>query len=415
MKTPFSIWNPSTWSLNSPRPEDLGKARKDGGVSGKLKSSTEYESALEIGTFESNIRLAEDLITPDRRSLNYHYKEFLKDGHLLSLVNTRLNKILSEPFGLYSDSGKLDKKATDLLRRPWFDRFVKLVLDAEFWGFSLIEIPTIGPGGEIEDVFLIPRDNVDQVNGKIYKRSENWYGVGMDFRSGPLVKNLMEVSQGKRYLGLLLQAGKYVIYKKYALSDWSRHSEKFGMPAVVLKTDTTDKARLDKKQAFLENFGSNSWTIVDDGDEIELLETQKTDPYKIYKEAIDAQNNELSKVILGQTGTSDEKAFVGSAEVHERILDDYTLTDLRRIIWEVNYKLIPRLILQGYTQLKGLSFDYEQNRKEEDETKSAGIDPKNPKSPKPEEDDEKKKLSLSPGMERALSLIELYNPSIPNS
>jgi len=56
----------------------------------------------------------------------------------------------------------------------------------------------------------------------------------------------------------------------------------------------------------------------------------------------------------GQTGTSDEKAFVGSAEVHERILDDWHHSRLRRYANIINYKLIPFLVYHGYP-LEGLT------------------------------------------------------------
>jgi len=404
MDKKFNLLRPSTWfdnqALAAPTGEDVTKKRQKGGTAGKLKQVTEYESKLEIQNFVDNVRLAEDLTAPDRRPLNYHYKEFMKDAHLASLVNTRINKVLAEPFGLYDDNGKLNEEATSLLKRPWFDRFVKYALEARFYGFSIIELPQIAPGREVENVFLIPRDNVDQVAGTIHIHSTNWEDNGIPFREGPLVKDLIEISGGPRDLGLLMICGKWVIYKGYSVSDWSRHSEKFGMPSIAIKTDTSDTKNIDAKEAFLRDFGANAYAILDLTDEIQLIEAAKNDPYKIYDSLIERADAQLSKIVLGQTGTTDEKAFVGSAEVHERTLDDYILADLRSLVYDINYKVIPRLLLRGYP-IKGLSFDYKVNREEERDPgamkKSAGL-----------EDEGEKKLYLSPGIRQILNISSLY-------
>lgn len=408
-KKEFSLFSPSTWFNRGLQAPDLStgdlstKKHKNAGLGGKLSQATEFESKLEIAEFNSNVELAEHLTSPDRRPLNYHYKQALKDAHLSTQVSTRKNKILSEPFGLYNEAGKLDEKATRLLKKPWFDKFIKYAIDAKLWGFSVIELEGLTSTGHISGVKMIPRNNVDQVNGVIHLRSESWEGNGYPFREGPLVKNLIEISEGPRDLGILLNCVKWVIYKNYSVSDWSRHSEKFGMPAIALKTDTTDKNNLDKKEAFLSSFGANAYTILDLDDELSLIEAAKNDPFNIYDKMIDRADAQISKQILGQTGTTEEKAFVGSAEVHERVLEDYTLADIRSLVYDINYKLIPRLILKGYP-LKGLYFDYEINRKEEKAPKST-----TPKKREPEEEDEdEKKLSLSPDLERLLRTSLYY-------
>lgn len=58
--------------------------------------------------------------------------------------------------------------------------------------------------------------------------------------------------------------------------------------------------------------------------------------------------DEISMLVNGQTGTADEKSYVGAAEVHERILNKYTLARLQRIQRVINDQLIPFLIYWGY-------------------------------------------------------------------
>lgn len=87
------------------------------------------------------------------------------------------------------------------------------------------------------------------------------------------------------------------------------------------------------------------------------MQIKNTDFYKIYLENIQSCNENISKLINGQTGTTDEKAYVGSAEVHERILNDYTFSRLRKMEYIINNQLIPFLIYWGYP-LNDCKFQY---------------------------------------------------------
>ena len=58
-------------------------------------------------------------------------------------------------------------------------------------------------------------------------------------------------------------------------------------------------------------------------------------------------NSEISKLILGQTGTLDEKAYVGSAEVQERVLKNVAYNDEFFIEGVLNYQLVPMMIRLG--------------------------------------------------------------------
>jgi hypothetical protein len=58
-------------------------------------------------------------------------------------------------------------------------------------------------------------------------------------------------------------------------------------------------------------------------------------------------NSEISKLILGQTGTLDEKAYVGSAEVQERVLKNVAYNDEFFIEGVLNYQLVPMMTRLG--------------------------------------------------------------------
>lgn len=369
------------------------KAAERKPIQAKLNRYTKWETELQINTFEENVKLAEDLLIPDRKFLLGHYDEFVKDGHVSATIGQRKNKVLAEPFAIYDDNGNVIDDQTDLLLRPWFEKFLSYSLDEVFFGHSLIELLFDKGSNMVHDCAIIPRDHVRPEYGHLLPDATN-FDNHWEYRKNPLLKNkLIEVIRDARFLGSLLTVGKYVIYKKYAHTDWSRHSERYGSPMMVAFTNTIDKESLDQKEEFLRDFGHNGYALLNEGDKVELLESAKTDPFKIYLEQLNYCNSEISKALLGQTGTTDEKSFVGSAEVHERVLDDFLVADMRRIKYVVNDRLIPSLQYFGYN-MTGL-FDWKVNH-EEDKAPSVKQEGKDPQKKKMKETELSALYDLAP-------------------
>ena len=59
--------------------------------------------------------------------------------------------------------------------------------------------------------------------------------------------------------------------------------------------------------------------------------------------------------LVAYTGTSDVKAWAGSAEVHERVLTEFTKARMKRVQDIINYRLFPFLVAHGYP-LEGYEF-----------------------------------------------------------
>jgi phage gp29-like protein len=169
------------------------------------------------------------------------------------------------------------------------------------------------------------------------------------------------------------------------------------MPFIWLKTGTEDKQELDRLEALCRNFASNGYMITNLEDGVEIVETAKSDVHKIYQENAKFCDEQISKCINGQTGTSDEKAFVGSAEVHERILDDFHHARLRYASNLTNYSLFPFLQYHGY-QLEGTVFRF------------PGLDVKAEEPAEPEQDPSLE-TPPAPGAEKKKPQAKLKLPS----
>lgn len=323
-------------------------------VSHKITRNYQYRIELDLDNLKAAVDAARLPDNPQRENLYIIYDLISKDSHLASQIRTAKQTVQQSGFFISGKDGKPNKEQTELLQQGWFDDFIDLALDAEFWGHSLIEFGQLNQDKRFIDVELIPRLNVIPEEGLVVARIHD--RVGIDYRKVMTRFALIEVG-GKYDLGLLELASKEVIQKNYARTDWSQASEKYGMPLLKIKTETQDTKELDRMESSAQNFGSSGYVILGQDDDADIIADKGTDRYKIYQENINLCDAQISKLINGQTGTSDEKAFVGSAEVHERILNDYTLSRLRRMQFLINSKLFPFLTWWGYP-LESAKFQY---------------------------------------------------------
>jgi len=77
---------------------------------------------------------------------------------------------------------------------------------------------------------------------------------------------------------------------------------------------------------------------------------------------IDRANGEMSKRVLGGSGLTDEKTFVGSTDVQFRLAKDRFMSDKLLVKNVINQQLFPRLIMLSpvYSILKGHYFEWDE-------------------------------------------------------
>lgn len=320
-----------------------------------------YEVALDQQKYAGAIRAAEDPARPDREMLYAFYRQALFDGHLISQLSTRSKKMKGEPFSIVDEKGKPDEQALRLFQRPWFRQVQKHFMDTIFQGFSLIEFNDV-QNGEFTGVTLIPRALVIPETQVIKIGTTEF-----PYLNTKEADFLMEIGDPFD-LGLLKIATIYTIYKRYNYSDWAKRNEKYGMPMLFLMTHARDEKELDERTHALQNFGREFWASLPAGDEIKQLESGQAFAFQTYEKMLDRCDAEISKLINGQTLTSDTgndgSGNRALGEVHERVLNEYTEDDMRDFQDFVNYSLIPFMKGHGYS-LEGKSFLFNRFRMED--------------------------------------------------
>ncbi|HMP13432.1 MAG TPA: DUF935 family protein [Saprospiraceae bacterium] len=370
----MSIWSNLSWSnirnlfqeasnrlsqLRTNPSRELAATRPDfdptpKGVIKNIVRQFQSRVEMEMRIWKRAVESAEYVLRPRRNELYRVYHRAMEDDHLLGQVRTAHFTVQMADFKLMRNGQELeDEKA--LLERPWMLNYIRHCVDAELWGHSLVEFDgRKNEAGEFTRVMLVPRIHVRPEYGLVvvFEHDED----GIPYREQPYEEFLLEIGEPED-LGLLKVLSKLAIRKEYAMVDWSRRNEKYGMPFLAIKTASRNKEEIDEKAKMAAEFGSNSWAIFDDQDDVQMLESFASYTYQSFESLADRMDRGMSILVNGQTGTTEEKSFVGSAEVHERILNTYTKARMLRIQNHINEKLMPFLVRHGYP-LEGVEFQY---------------------------------------------------------
>lgn len=298
----------------------------------------------DIATWRNAVNQAESLTYPNRQELYRLYKDVVLDAHLTSCINTRKYQLLQSEFKVVDKAGNENEEKTQLLKMKWFYDFVNHSLDSLYYGFSLIQFGKL-ENMEFQTIDLVPRHYVKQEFDIVVETPSSITGVNfLDSKFKAWV-----IGVGDKYdLGLLMKCAPLVLWKKGALQAWAEYCEVFGTPIRIGKTNVRDEATRTNMENFLKNMGVSAYGVFDTDDLVEIIESNKTDAFGVFNEMITRCNSEISKLILGQTGTADEKSFTGSANVHERVLKMYGEADGMWLSGVFQYQLLPLLNLQGF-------------------------------------------------------------------
>ena len=224
------------------------------------------------------------------------------------------------------------------MKQTWFRHFLNYSLDSLAWGHSLIQLKDI-VNNTITGVELIPRQFVKP---ELHIVAQTWTDItGNDYLESPFKEWCISVGDSHS-LGLYMKAAPLIIWKQAALGAWAEYQEVFGSPMRYLKTNVLDAATKQSGIDMMENMSSATWAVIDTNDELIVSESSKADAFRVFDEMINRVNSEIAKLFLGQTGTTDEKSYVGSAEVQERILESYEENDEHFILGVINDELIPK-------------------------------------------------------------------------
>ena len=312
----------------------------------KIEVTQTRRASQDIDSWRNAIKSAESIFSPRRVLLYDLYSEILLDGHLTAVIEKRKLSVSNTPLHFVQE-GKVNQQITNMIATENFLVLLGYILESKIWGHSLIEL-------SFEDGILvpqlIPRKHVVPEKGIILRNQNDV--AGFSFRELPYQNYTLEVGE-KDSLGLLMKAAQYVIYKRGGFGDWAQYCELFGMPFRVAKYDGYDeKTRTDLENA-LKAAGSAAYIVIPKEADLNFIQNNTSGSSILYDMLIDTCNKELSKLILGQTMTTEAGGALAQAKVHQEVEKEIHYADKLFVKNILNDRLIPLLQVHGFNVVGG--------------------------------------------------------------
>lgn len=299
--------------------------------------------------------------TPQRIRMQRMFLDTGKNEHVKACLVKRNRLTTLRKFKICDDDGKEDENLTKLFKKKWFRKFLIHVLNANYYGYSLISL-----GAVVNDAFpdldVIRRWNVspdrDNVTAFVYSLS------GPDFKDKEYepwhiwVPTATETGEGKCGYGLFYEIAKTEILLRNNTQYNADYQEVFGQPIRVAHTTKTEEHERGELDKALRNMGSQAYIILDDGDDkIELIESKNAGTaYQSYGDFEKRMEARITKVILGHADAmasipgklgSGQKQGAEESPV-EKAMDDIQVEDGTLCEDVVNEELLPRMRLFGF-------------------------------------------------------------------
>lgn len=161
------------------------------------------------------------------------------------------------------------------------------------------------------------------------------------------------VHRAKAKSGLTIRGGLarpvawLYFFQSFTLKDWAIFAEAYGQPMRLGKFDPG--ASPEDKRVLLEavhSIGSDFAAIIPQAMAVEFIQAQITGSTDLYERRADWLDRQTSKVVLGQTGTTDSSNGSGyaQAKVHDEVREDIVDSDAEQLADTLNQQLVIPLV-----------------------------------------------------------------------
>ncbi len=285
------------------------------------------------------------------------FEDLLRDPQVRSNLETRRLGVIGKEWTVESASEKrqdlkIAEFVTEALKAFDFDGARKSLLQGILTGFKVSEIMWEYSEGDV------------WIKEMIGKPSRRWsFGLLRElrmltrantFEGDPVPDRKFQVfrytsDNGSPYGdGIGSSLWWPVWFKKNAIKFWLIYSEKFGSPTVVGKYPVgTPASQQDALLAALQAVQQESAIKIPDTMIVELLEAKRAGGMNNYEMLSSFMNAEISKIILGQTLTTEMGKQGGSfaaSKTHEEVREDYMKADADLLANQLNAQVVRWLV-----------------------------------------------------------------------
>lgn len=294
--------------------------------------------AAEEGDAVAYLELAEDLEE--------------KDLHYRSVIGTRKLQVANLPVSVEAATDdKHDVENADMVRElmasPAVQHALYDVLDAVGKGFSVCEIMWDASDTNrwhVQEILWRPPVwfEFDRADGRtILLRGEG--GVGEPLAPFRFIRHVHRTKSGFPIRGGLARPVAWAwLFKNFGIKDWVIFAEAYGHPLRVGKYDHQTASARDKEVLLsaVRNIATDAGAIIPKGMDLEFIEAKIAGNIDLFERLVKFLDNQVSKGVLGQTGTADSGPYTGTAEVQAEVREDIEKDDARQLAATLGRDLI---------------------------------------------------------------------------
>ena len=327
----------------------------------------------DVQSWRDAIKEAEQAYFQHRVKMQILFADTVLNGHVSACIDKRKRLTLQRDFEIIVN-GKESEKVEEIFKTKWFSELVSYVLDAEFYGYSLVSLGDC-IDSNFPEMTLIKRENVspDRLNVAAFpymltgdQFMEEPYSTWHIYGDTP-----SENGHSRCGYGILYKVAMYEIICRNLIGANATAAELFGMP---LRHGKTNKTEEDERQAFADSLsamGSAGWVVTDMEEEIEYIQNSTgASGHQIYENLEKRCEAKISKLILGHADALDsvpgKLGNDGEESPASKSLKEIKISDGAVIENIVNNQLFPKLRQIGFNIPEGAKFSYSNNDETEE-------------------------------------------------
>lgn len=344
---------------NAPRKEILDRYYTEQSGSNPYQRQAADIRTKEIEDWQMALMAATDPASPNRGPLYHVYENLLRDEQLQSCVENRVLSLQQSVFSIKNKAGQEQSKAKKLLERPWHMDLQALMVKSHLQGPTVVDLTKKMKDEtmEIDQVEEVPQCNICAPAGVIlFKEGDS---EGTSYRQDGLSNYYMQF--GKDWsMGMLNELAIIIFAKKLGMGSWINYIDLYGVPALFAITGRMDATRRDELYRMLEDFRSCRFGVLHTQEKIEMGHEASASTSSAFEPYIKTCHDLIARRVLGQTGTTSNEAYEGTARLHQAI--EKLRLNADKILYKYYFEteIIPRLVKISpvYSCLEGCTLEW---------------------------------------------------------
>ncbi|WP_288550158.1 DUF935 family protein [uncultured Brachyspira sp.] len=278
----------------------------------------------------------------------------LKDSHYRSVLNTRKLAVTSLDIKIIPASD--EKKDIEISQA--IERDIVKSKTAGIYSLIFDMLDAIAKGFSVNEIIWKSENNVWLPKEYKYRDavffSYDERGEKLKLRDiysqelYDLPENKFIIHEPKNHSGVQILSGLAMpalflfMLKYYDITSWAAFIDRFGYPIRIGKYGhkATEEDIITLKRA-VSSIGSDFGAVIPENAILEIIESKTTQSTSdTYQKLAEFINKEISKLVLGQTMTSEEGSSYSQEQIHNEVRQDIANSDIRQIMETINSQLI---------------------------------------------------------------------------